>query len=138
MNHCINSSTSSEPKPNPILAIAISLSYFCWRVAIGWRSNTIIRYFQLLLPTFNNWTSLDPRLWTRPFFWPLKWSMKRSSMTTRWTNNLYVWFTIYLVFVNPINSTFPNFMPSAPSIFRFDLVYSSFGFELGSEIWFEF
>ena len=63
-------------------------------------------------------------------FWPHL--MERSFLTT-------MFFVIYelfirqvyhrLVFVNPINSAFPNFMLSAPSIFRFHLVYSGFGSE---------
>ena len=126
MNHCINSSTSSEPKPNPILASAISLSYFCWRVAIGWRSNTIIRYFQLL-PTFDNLTVLIRDYELARFLTAQM--VNETVINDHQMNKQFIRLVHHIFgFVNPINSAFPNFMPSAPSIFRFDLVYSSFGF----------
>ena len=59
--------------------------------------------------------------WWNGQFWP------RCFLSFR--NYLYVRFTIDWFFVNPINSAFPNFMLSAPSIFRFHMVYSGFGSE---------
>ena len=70
---------------------------------------------------FDNEYGLFDRTWWNGHFWP------RCFLS--FTNYLYVRFTIDWFFVNPINSAFPNFMPSAPIIFRFNLVYSGFGSE---------